>query len=189
MSELRRKVLADLKTRNYAERTQAAEVDLCKLARLTVGLAHGDARRPWRRALRSALPPQGLSPTRRPSGGSDAPSCDCALSYAPPPTCSRPGRLAGALRGSPTWLPPDTSFRAPPSVGASVPKVCSGSPRRGGSCSWEMTTEIQESVTLQVVGILTMGFGLLGGLWVFRVMVRVNGAEGRLEPFGHSPST
>lgn len=41
----------------------------------------------------------------------------------------------------------------------------------------------------QVAGILTMGFGLLGGLWVLRIMARVNGAEGRLEPLEHSPST
>jgi hypothetical protein len=40
-----------------------------------------------------------------------------------------------------------------------------------------------------VAGILTMGVGLLAGLWVLRVMATVNGAEGRLELFGDSPST
>ena len=41
----------------------------------------------------------------------------------------------------------------------------------------------------QIAGILTMGVGFLGGIWLLRVMARVNGAERSLETFEHSPST
>ena len=40
----------------------------------------------------------------------------------------------------------------------------------------------------QVAGILTMGGGFLGSLWVLRVMATSNVADQRFEPFEHGPS-